>query len=318
MPSRTVTNPERPRGASYTAEVTSFSDLLAGPPVVLDGGLGTLLDSRGHDVSGRLWSARVLREEPAAILDAHAEFFAAGARVATTASYQVSREGFARAGLPEADADAALDASVRVARDAAERVGPGTVVAASVGPYGAMLADGSEYHGDYGLSVAELTAWHRPRIDRLWAAGPDVLAVETIPSLTEAEAIVRALEGSGATAWLSVTVADGALRSGEPLDEAFALADSSPEVVATGVNCCAPSEAGPALEAVHLATRKTAIAYPNSGEEWDARNRRWTGDAALPDDLVSAWIRAGVGAIGGCCRVGPQHVAAIAAAVARR
>jgi homocysteine S-methyltransferase len=298
--------------------VTSVSDLLAGPPLVLDGGLGTLLDSRGHDVSGRLWSARVLREEPAAILDAHAEFFAAGARVATTASYQVSREGFVRAGLPEAEANTALDASVRVARVAAEQAGRGAVVAASVGPYGAMLADGSEYHGGYGLSVAELTAWHRPRIERLWAAGPDVLAIETIPSLTEAEAVVRALEGSGATAWLCVTVADGELRSGESLDDAFALADGSPEVIATGVNCCAPSEVGPALEALGHATRKAAIAYPNSGEVWDARNRRWTGDPALPDDLVSAWIRSGVGAIGGCCRVGPRHVAAIAAAAGRR
>ncbi|WP_243696190.1 homocysteine S-methyltransferase [Labedella phragmitis] len=297
--------------------MTSFSDLLTGPPVVLDGGLGTLLESRGHDVSGRLWSARVLRDEPEAILGAHAEFFAAGAHVATTASYQVSREGFARAGLPEADADAALDASVRVARDAADRAGRGRVVAASVGPYGAMLADGSEYHGDYGLSVAALTDWHRPRIDRLWAAGPDVLAIETIPSLTEAEAIVRALDGTGALAWLSVTVADGALRSGESLADVFALADSSPEVVATGVNCCAPSEVASALEAVRCSTRKASIAYPNSGEEWDALNRRWTGDPAPPDGLVSAWIRTGVGAIGGCCRVGPEQVGAIAAAVAR-
>jgi homocysteine S-methyltransferase len=179
-----------------------------------------------------------------------------------------------------------------------------------------MLADGSEYHGDYGLSVAELTAWHRPRIERLWAAGPDVLAIETIPSLTEAEAIVRALDGTGAMAWLSVTVADGALRSGEPVEEAFALADSSAEVLATGVNCCAPSEVGPALEAVRRSTRKASIAYPNSGEEWDARNRRWTGDPALPDDLVSSWIRSGIGAIGGCCRVGPQQVAAVSAIAA--
>lgn len=298
--------------------MASFPDLLRNGPVLLDGGLGTLLDSRGHDVSGRLWSARVLRDEPQAILDAHTEFFAAGARVATSASYQVSRDGFARAGLAEEDADRALATSVRIAREAADRAGRGNVVAASVGPYGAALADGSEYRGDYGLSVADLVAWHRPRIERLWEAGPDVLAVETIPSLAEAEAVARALEGTGAVAWLSFTVAGAALRSGEPLDDAFGIADSSPEIVATGVNCCAPGEVMPALESLRRSTSTHAIAYPNSGEEWDAKNRVWMGDADLPHDLVATWIDAGLAAVGGCCRVGPEHLGAIAQGLTTR
>lgn len=297
--------------------MSSLQDLLETAPVVLDGGLGTLLDARGHDVADLLWSARVLREQPDAIEAAHDEFFRAGATVATTASYQVSRDGFRRAGLSEAEADTALDTSVRLARVAADRAGDGRVVAASVGPFGATRADGSEYHGAYGITVDELAAWHRPRIEALWAAGPDVLAIETIPSLAEAEAVVRALEGTGAVAWLSYTVAGGRTRAGESLDDAFALADASPEIVATGVNCCAPIEVSAALRAVRGATDKPAVVYPNSGEEWDAKNRRWMGSPTLPPELLEDWVREGAFLIGGCCRVGPEHIALIGDAIRR-
>ncbi|RUR01125.1 homocysteine S-methyltransferase [Labedella endophytica] len=297
--------------------MSTFTHLLAAAPVVLDGGLGTLLDARGHDVAGPLWSARVLREQPEAIEAAHDEFFEAGAMVATSASYQVSRDGFRRAGLSETEADTALDTSVRLARAAADRAGDGRVVAASVGPFGATRADGSEYHGAYGLTVDELAAWHRPRIEALWAAGPDVLAIETIPSLAEAEAIARALEGTGAVAWLSYTVAGGQTRAGESLGDAFAIADATPEIVATGVNCCAPIEVSVALRALRSRSDKPAVVYPNSGEEWDAKNRRWMGSPALPPELVDEWVHEGASAIGGCCRVGPEHIALIGDAVGR-
>lgn len=315
----------------------TFAQLLGGPPAVLDGGLGTLLDRHGHDVSGELWSARVLRDEPDAVLDAHTEFFAAGARVATTASYQVSRDGFRRAGLGDAEADRALATSVRLARAAADRAdadadaagagrpdprpadadgaGTGHLVAASVGPYGAVLADGSEYRGDYGLSVAELAAWHRPRIERLWATGPDVLAVETIPSAVEAEAVALALAGTGAVAWLSLTVAGGRTRAGDALEDVFAIADGTPEIRAAGVNCCAPAEVTPALRALRTSTDLPAVVYPNSGEEWDAKNRRWMGVPDLPAGLIAEWIAEGARLVGGCCRVGPEHISAIAAAI---
>jgi homocysteine S-methyltransferase len=295
--------------------VGSFTDLLDRGPVVLDGGLGTFLDSRGHDVSGSLWSARVLRDEPEAVTEAHDAFFDAGARIATTASYQVSVDGFLRSGLSRAAADGALEVSVRLARVAADRAGG--LVAASVGPFGASLADGSEYHGRYGLSVRELAAWHRPRIEQLWEANPDVLAIETIPSLAEAEAIAIALAGTGATAWLSFTVADGRTRAGDPLADAFALVDTVPEVAATGVNCCAPAEVSDALRSLGEATDKPAVVYPNSGEEWDAKNRRWMGSPSLPAGLVARWVEEGARLVGGCCRVGPEHIAAIAATVGR-
>lgn len=294
-----------------------FSDLIGETPVALDGGLGTHLDALGYDVSGQLWSARVLREEPEAIARAHDAFFAAGARVATSSSYQVSNDGFRRAGLSEAEADQALVTSVRLARESAERAGIGRIVAASVGPYGATLADGSEYHGRYGRTVSELADWHRPRIERLWAAGPDVLAIETIPSLAEAEAVALALEGTGAVAWLSVTVAGGMTRSGDPLHDVFSIADATPAIVATGVNCCAPIEVTTALRALRSATSLPAVVYPNSGEEWDAKNRRWMGSPALPDELLAEWMREGAALVGGCCRVGPEHIATIADAVRR-
>lgn len=287
---------------------------LASGPVVLDGGLATLLEARGHDLSSELWSARLLRDDPGAIVDAHREFFRAGAQVATTASYQASFEGFARLGL---DRDAAADLmrrSVRLAVEARDESAPGGWVAASVGPYGAVLADGSEYRGDYGLDVAELRAFHRARLDVLGDAGADVLAVETVPCLAEVEALCAELDGSGLRAWLSLSVAGGRTRADESLGEAWAMAADVPEIVAVGVNCCAPDDVLEALPG----TGPPLVAYPNSGQGWDARRRSWTGESAFDPGAVGAWLDAGVRLVGGCCRVGPDDVAGIAAAVPDR
>lgn len=297
----------------------SLRDALAAGPITLDGGLGTLLESHGHDLSSPLWSARLLLDEPDAVRAAHAEYAAAGARVAISASYQVGYESLADAGLPRADVDRLLADSIRLAREAA----PDGWVAASVGPFGAPRADGSEYHGRYGLgdhreSVATLRDWHAPRIDALVAGAPDALAVETIPSVAEVEAIVGAVRGSGVPTWVSVTAAYGALRSGEPLADAYAIAAEAEEVIAVGVNCCDPMDVAPAIAAARSVTDKPVVVYPNSGEQWDAKNRRWMGDAGFPDRLVREWIDAGARLIGGCCRVGPTQISRIAAIVAER
>ena len=207
--------------------MSTFTDALAAGPIVLDGGLGTLLEAHGHDLSSSLWSARLLIEDPEAIRRAHAEFFAAGARVAITSSYQVSshRTGCRGSRSPRRRRAARTErAAGAQAREDAGLSSDEAWVAASVGPYGASLADGSEYTGDYGLDVAQLREWHRPRLQALAAAGPDVIAVETMPSLAELEAVCRELDGLGIPAWVSVTIADGGLRSGESLAEAFALA----------------------------------------------------------------------------------------------
>jgi homocysteine S-methyltransferase len=299
--------------------VTTFSDALAAGPIVLDGGLGTLLEERGHDLSSSLWSARLLLEAPEEIRRAHAEYYAAGARVAITSSYQVSYEALAAEGYGAAQAERLLASSVRLAREGRDdaQLSPAEAwVAASVGPYGASLADGSEYTGDYGLDVDQLRKWHRPRIRALAAAAPDVLAVETIPSLTELEAVCLELEGIGLPAWVSLTVADGALRSGDSLTEAAAIAASGADVIAVGVNCCDVSEVGGALDVLRAGTRSVGVAYPNSGERWNAGERRWYGQAGRISQLAGEWVEAGAGLVGGCCRVGPDQIAEVARALA--
>ncbi len=286
--------------------------------VVLDGGLATALEARGHDLSDDLWSARLLLDEPAEIEAVHRAFFAAGAVVATTASYQASFDGFTSRGLSRAESVGLLRRSVRLAQAARDEVaadGTRRWVAASVGPYGATLADGSEYRGRYGLTVAELTDWHRPRLEVLAEAGPDLLALETLPDADEAEALTAAIAGLGIPAWLSYTIAGDRTRAGQPLTEAFAVAADVPEVVAVGVNCCTLADVEPAIAIARAATGKPVIVYPNNGQEWDARRRAWVGEAQLSAGLPARWAAAGARMIGGCCRVLPDDIAAMQAAL---
>jgi homocysteine S-methyltransferase len=285
-----------------------LSAALAAGPVVLDGGLSTLLEARGHDLSSDLWSARLLRDDPDAIVAAHREFFAAGAQVATSASYQASFEGFGRLGLEADQAADLMRLAVTLAARARDESAPEGWVAASVGPYGAYLADGSEYRGDYDLDVAGLRAFHRPRLDVLVGAGPDLLAVETIPCLTEVEALCAELDGTGVTAWLSLSADGDRTRAGEPLAEAWAMADDVDEIVAIGVNCCVPGDVTTAL----AAATGPLVAYPNSGQGWDAVRRAWTGESAFDPGAVEAWLHAGARLVGGCCRVGPDDITAVA------
>ncbi|MBF4461941.1 MULTISPECIES: homocysteine S-methyltransferase [unclassified Rathayibacter] len=275
-------------------------------PVLLDGGLGTEVEAQGARVDSALWSARVLVDEPERVRAAHRAFAAAGARVAVTASYQVSASGFATAGLAAGLAERALLDSVAVAREA-----HGGWVAASVGPYGASLADGSEYRGDDGLTEVELEEWHRPRLRTLASAAPDLLAIETIPSTREVRAIVAALRGCPVPAWISVSARRGRTAAGEPLAEAFALAAAADEVIGIGVNCCPPGEVLEAIRVARASSDKLVVVYPNGGEEWDADARRWSGEPAFDPALVASWREAGAGLIGGCCRVGPAAIAAL-------
>jgi homocysteine S-methyltransferase len=287
--------------------------------LVADGGLATELEARGNDLSDPLWSARLLMDAPDQIRDAHLAFFRAGAVIATTASYQASFEGFGRRGLDRREAAGLLRRSVELARAACDQVagdGRARWVAASVGPYGAALADGSEYRGRYGLSVAELAAWHRPRLEVLAGAGPDVLALETVPDTDEAQALMAAVAGLGIPAWLSYSIAGQRTRAGQSLSEAFAIATDVPEVVAVGVNCCAPADVLAAIAVAREVTGKPVIVYPNSGEGWDARRRAWTGQARYSAVQPGQWIAAGARIAGGCCRVRPADIAEIARAAA--
>ena len=284
---------------------------------VLDGGMATELERQGHDLTGDLWSARLLDEEPEAIAQVHRSFFEAGAQVAISASYQASFDGFARAGLGRDQAAKLMRRSVALAQNVRDEVRPGDgLVAASIGPFGAVRADGSEYRGDYGLSVAELREFHRPRLDTLAMTGADLFAVETIPCLAEAEALCAELAGNGHPAWLSMTVREGRTAAGEALADAFAMADEVEEIVAVGVNCCDPADVLGAMEIARDVTTKPLLAYPNSGQRWNAESRVWEGESKFALPLVGGWKRAGGKLIGGCCRVYPADIARLAAAMA--
>ena len=283
-----------------------------------DGGLATELEARGHDLSDDLWSARLLDEAPEEIVAVHEAFFRAGAQVATTASYQASFEGFARRGIDRGGAERLMRRSVELGKSARDESSPAAWVAASVGPYGAMLAHGEEYTGRYGLSVAELMAWHRPRLEVLIDAGPDVLALETIPDSDEAQALVELVRELRVPAWLSYTIDGQRTRAGQPLEEAFAVAADVPEIVAVGVNCCAPADVPGAVTTARRVTGKPVIVYPNSGEVWDGMNRTWAGTPGLDAGLAIDWVSAGARIVGGCCRVRPDDIAAMAAALRSR
>jgi homocysteine S-methyltransferase len=285
--------------------------------LVTDGGLATELEARGHDLSDDLWSARLLVDAPEEIVAVHCAFFRAGASIATTASYQASFDGFAERGIQRDDAAALLRRSVELAQTARDEVGAdGRWVAASVGPYGAALASGEEYVGRYGLSVAQLADWHRPRLEVLADAGADVLALETVPDVDEAEALVGLVCELGFPAWLSYTIAGTTTRAGQPLADAFAVAAGVPEIVAVGVNCCVPDDVEHAVRVAREVTGKPVVVYPNSGEQWDGERRTWIGRSGWSAELGPRWMAAGARIIGGCCRVRPADIADIARAVA--
>ena len=264
---------------------------------ILDGGLSNALEARGHDMAKGGWTARILRERPAEIVEVHRSYFQAGANVATTASYQETDPGLVRL-------------SVELAQEAAAE-GSGRLVAASVGPYGAILGDGSEYRGHYGLTAEELEMFHRPRIEALVAAGPDLLAVETIPDTDEAAVLAKLLSEFDYPAWFSYSTDGGRTCAGQELAEAFAIAAAVDSVVAVGVNCCPPTEVLAAMK-IAATTGKAGVTYPNAGEIWDGENSQWLGSSSYEPELVPDWIGAGAQWIGGCCRVGPEAITQIA------
>jgi homocysteine S-methyltransferase len=281
---------------------------------VLDGGLSTALEARGADLGGPLWTARLLAAEPERIAEAHREFYLAGARVATTASYQVSVEGLIAAGHEVGTARALVQRSVGIAREVRDELAdsrPGRLVAASVGPYGAYLADGSEYRGRYGVPASRLRDFHAPRLELLAAARPDLLAVETIPDTDEAEVLVPLLDELGVPAWFSYSVSGGTTNAGQPLAEAYAVVAGTRSVVAAGVNCSDQVDVLGAVRTAVAATGLPAVAYPNRGGSWDAAAKRWSYGDALDLDLVDAWVDAGARYVGGCCGTGPQDIAVL-------
>lgn len=297
--------------------------------VILDGALATELERRGADLRDELWSARLLIEDPEMVGQLHFDYFLAGADVAVSASYQASFEGFARRGLNREESEDLLQSSVRIARqardrfwmelqDSGERAGRRRpLVAASVGSFGAYLADGSEYRGNYGISNRELKAWHRPRLEALLKGEPDLLACETIPCFQEGEVLVELLDEYRDTpAWLSFSCRNGEeVCGGEDFGSCAELAGSCPTVVAVGLNCTAPRFAEPLLQKAREKTDKPLVCYPNSGELWESATHSWaTGNEPVQlTELADSWKAAGAGLIGGCCRTSPGDIQALRA-----
>lgn len=290
-------------------------------PVILDGGLATQLEAQGHDIDNPLWSAAMLVSNPGAIVDAHLAYLAAGAEVVTSASYQASRAGLHQLGYDAAEADGLIASSVRLAQDAVDRHrangGHAAKVAASVGPYGAVLHDGSEYTGDYGVPAGILQRFHVPRLEVLDGSGADLLAVETIPAALEAQVLAELLAQCRTPAWVSFCCRDGAsLSDGSPVAEAAARFANHPTVFGVGINCTAPGYVLPLIgELRRAAPDKAVVVYPNSGESWSADGNRWSGGAqgAGFADAAAEWFDAGATHIGGCCRVGPQKISELRA-----
>lgn len=288
---------------------------------IVDGAMATELEARGCDLNDDLWSARVLLEQPELIRAVHLDYFNAGADIAITASYQATVEGFARRGLTREQSLDLIKKSVQLAQEARDefwakaenrenRVRP--LVAGSVGPYGAFLADGSEYRGDYNLSEDELIAFHRPRIEALIASGADLLACETIPCLIEARALIRLLsEFPNTFAWFCFSAKDGEhISNGERIADVAAFLDKQPQAIAIGINCTSPLHIPSLIREIKANTNKPIIVYPNSGEYYSAVTNTWHGETSCDKFGLQSkeWYANGARLIGGCCRTTPGHI----------
>ena len=295
-----------------------------GRPLLLDGGLGSELERRGYDIDSALWSARLIESDPAALRAVHRAYLDAGADCITTASYQASLPGLSALGKTAEEIDACFRKSVELAREACldfcrarDGLDAPPLVAASVGPYGAYLADGSEYRGNYGLDSAGLERFHAPRLDLLDRAGADLIACETMPDLDELRVLKNLLGRVETPAWVSFCCGDEQnLRDGNPVEAAAELFAEGAQPFALGVNCCAPSLVLPLVERIRaVVPDKPIIVYPNSGQQYDAETINRRDDAALEEwlRLAANWYRAGAAIIGGCCRLGPEYIRARAA-----
>ena len=289
-------------------------------PIVIDGGLATQCETQGCDLNNSLWSAALLRSQPEEIIAAHRAYLDAGAECIATASYQASRGGFMSLGLSEDEADDLIVRSVDLAkqaisefrRDNASNSNIEPWIAASIGPYGAALHDGSEYTGDYNVPDDELREFHEQRLGLFDNENPDVLACETIPSLSEARVLSELLNDCRNPAWISFSCRDGGhISDGTPIGHVAQLFADHPRVLAVGVNCTAPSLMLPLIAELRNAVPdKAIIVYPNSGEVYDATDNSWSGTTTADECAAAAvtWVTAGAKIVGGCCRTGPQHI----------
>ena len=296
------------------------------PIMILDGAFATELEKCGCQLDDPLWSAKVLMEDPDQIAAVHDMYFKAGADCAITASYQATYEGFMKRGMSEEGARHLIQKSIFIARETrdlfwteamqVEGNRPKPLVVASVGPYGAYLADGSEYSGHYGLSKEALMTFHKKRLEALIDAAPDLLGIETIPCLIEAEAVLELLKSYPEMyAWVSFSAKDGQyINSGETIEKCAAWADTLPQIAAIGINCTDPKYIPELISRIKAMTDKPVIVYPNTGESYDPIGKSWHGQHHVTtySQAAKQWHEDGAKLIGGCCRTSPQDIQEIA------
>jgi homocysteine S-methyltransferase len=281
-------------------------------PTILDGGLSTALEELGATLNTTLWSGELLRSNRDQIRAAHQSFADAGAQILITSSYQISYPGCLARGWSQEEVTDALRASTELARITDAKV------AASVGPYGAYLADGSEYRGNYGLSLKQLKDFHRERLSVLISSGPDYLAIETIPDLAEAQAILELLDELASTIpfWISFSCRnESEISSGQLFKDAVSLVIEHEYCIGVGINCTAPEFIAPLMESAQ--SGHNFVIYPNSGRAWDAINKKWMGDqsSVFTSTQIVEWQELGAAIIGGCCGVGPADIHGLASAI---
>lgn len=290
----------------------SFSSWLAQGPWPIDGGLSGELEKRGHDLADKLWSARLLRDEPSAIAAVHQDYVAAGGRVIITSSYQASRQGFAATGMSNDQADDLMRMSITLAKEVAAAADEKVWVAASVGPYGAVLGGGQEYVGNYGVAHEELVKFHRERIEVLASAKPDLFACETIPDLDEVRALLEVLaDYPDIPAWITMSARDGeSTCAGQGIGHLAELVKNSPNIVALGINCTMPEHVTSLLSKLAEKSILPLVVYPNAGRVWDGQAMCWIGEGhtTLPTQIIEEWVKAGAMLIGGCCGLGPDAI----------
>ena len=282
------------------------------PFTVIDGGLSTALELLGADISGSLWTAQTVIDDPVLLERAHRSFVEAGADIIATASYQCGTKQFESIGLSAKEARDALASTTTIARRAVE--GTSVAVAASVGPFGASLANGSEYNGRYGVEWQQVEDYHREKLAILVDSGADLIAIETIPLADEALLIAEILEELGAPpAWFSFGFADETQTYGLDAVEKVVLSIAGyADLVAIGLNCTHPRYVDSLLASMsELVSGIPLIVYPNHGREWDAVARCWIGDSMSISavETVTRWVDLGARFIGGCCGIGPEDIA---------
>ena len=278
--------------------------------IKLDGGLSTALENNGNKLTTSLWTGELIRTNPAQITKAHLDFINAGAQIIITSSYQLSYTGCGARGWSEDETNQALIASTLLAKNAAIESGKDVKVAASVGPYGASLADGSEYKGNYGVSKQVLKDFHAKRLEILISTSPDYLALETMPDTFEVEVLLNLLTDCPIPFWISYSCKEGnQTNAGQDFQSAVELAQSA---MAVGINCTKPELITDLLRSAK--SDKPYVVYPNSGRIWDAENKVWTGSAAVgfSNDLIRQWIEAGAEIVGGCCGIGATEIEQLA------